>query len=148
MSKLIEQMRAEITAAMKFGDTVRRDTLKVVVAETESLAIRQSKTATDEMVFGVIRKAIEGNTESLGHLPTTDPRHAKLTQENVILTGYLPVMLSLDQVLAELASVQGDIKAAKSDGQATGVAMKLLKGKNLAVDGNTVGAAVKQIRAS
>jgi uncharacterized protein YqeY len=146
MSKLIAQMRQEIAAAMKSGDTVRRDVLKVVVAETESAAIRQSKQATDEMVYGVIRKSIEGNTESLGHLPATDARHGKLTQENAILTSYLPVMLSLDQVVAELATITADITAAKSDGQATGVAMKLLKGKNLAVDGNTVTQAVKQIR--
>lgn len=146
MSKLIEQMRTQITAAMKSGDTVRRDILKVIVGESESAAIRQSKETTDEMVFGVIRKAIEGNSESLTHLPFTDHRHSKLTEENTILTAYLPVTLSLDQVVVELASATAEITAAKSDGQATGVAMKLLKGKQLAVDGNTVTQAVKQIR--
>lgn len=148
MSKLIEQMRAEFTAAMKSGDALRRDTLRTVVGEAEAVAIRQNKPVTDEMVFGVIRKTIEGNVESLAHLPKTDPRHDKLTQESFILTAYLPVVLTLDQVLVELVGVAADITAAKSDGQATGVAMKALKAKQLAVDGNTVTQAVKQIRTS
>jgi uncharacterized protein len=148
MSKLIAQMRTEFTAAMKSGDALRRDTLRTIVGEVEAVAIRQNKPATDEMAFGVIRKTIEGNVESLGHLPKTDPRHDKLTQENFILAAYLPVMLTLDQVLIALTDAKQDIIDAKSDGQATGVAMKVLKTKQLAVDGNTVTQAVKQIRTS
>jgi uncharacterized protein YqeY len=148
MSKLIERMRAEITAAMKSGDTTRRDILKVVVGESEATAIRQSKPVTDEMVFAVIRKVVEGNVETTGHMKKEDPRYDKLTQESFILADYLPVTLTLDEVVKELDSIKADIVAAKSDGQATGVAMKLLKGKNLAVEGNTVGQAVKQLRAN
>jgi hypothetical protein len=43
--------------------------------------------------------------------------------------------------------VKDDIVAAGNDGQATGVAMKLLKSKGAAVDGKTVSAAVRKMRA-
>ena len=45
-----------------------------------------------------------------------------------------------------LASQLESIKGAKSDGQATGVAMKHLKASGAVFEGNDVAAAVKQIR--
>jgi hypothetical protein len=44
--------------------------------------------------------------------------------------------------------VRADIRNAKNDGQATGVAMKHLKGQSLPVQGQDVSAAVRQIRSA
>jgi uncharacterized protein len=49
--------------------------------------------------------------------------------------------------VAALAPVADAIRAAGNDGQATGVAMKQLKSTGATVDGKTVAAAVKQLRA-
>jgi uncharacterized protein YqeY len=69
-----------------------------------------------------------------------------LRQEIGVLSALLPKQLSVDDIVAALASEHDAIKAAKSDGQATGIAMKHLKSTGAAVSGNDVGAAVKQIR--
>jgi hypothetical protein len=45
-----------------------------------------------------------------------------------------------------LASKVDELKLAKSDGQATGIAMKFFKEAKLLVDGNTVTEVVKSIR--
>lgn len=76
------------------------------------------------------------------------PPLKKLNKEIAILEALLPRTLGVDEIVAALASVESDIKAAGNDGQATGVAMKHLKPQGLVVEGKDVSAAVKQIRSS
>jgi hypothetical protein len=71
---------------------------------------------------------------------------ATLARENAILLGLLPATLTPDQIVEKLGSVAADVRAAKNDGQATGVAMKHLKSMGTAVQGNDVTAAVKKMR--
>jgi hypothetical protein len=58
----------------------------------------------------------------------------------------LPKTLSVEEIAAQLGEVADAIKGAKNDGQATGVAMKHLKSKQLRVLGEDVSAAVKKLR--
>ncbi len=73
--------------------------------------------------------------------------YVRLGQENAYLETLLPRTLDRDAIRKELAPVAAELKAAKSDGQATGLAIKHLKQKGLAVLGEDVSAAVKQLRA-
>jgi uncharacterized protein YqeY len=70
----------------------------------------------------------------------------KLEEENRVLESLMPKRLGADEVAAQLASVAQQIKDAKSEGQATGVAMKHLKAGGASVDGTIVAEAVKKIR--
>jgi hypothetical protein len=59
----------------------------------------------------------------------------------------LPKTLDREAIRKELEAVAADLRGAKGEGQATGMAMKHLKGKGLAVLGEDVAVAVKEIRA-
>ena len=63
-----------------------------------------------------------------------------------MLATLLPRTMSVDDLVAALGAQAEAIRAAKSDGQATGVAMKHLKTTGGAFEGNDVAAAVKKIR--
>jgi len=94
---------------------------------------------------------IAGNNETRGELEkrgqTTHDAYARLALENGYLEALLPATLDRAAIRRELEPIAAELKAAKADGQATGLAMKHLKQKGLAVDGGEVAAAVKEIRA-
>ena len=76
-----------------------------------------------------------------------DPRAAALKKEIEALQSLLPKGMSVDQIVEALASQRDAIKAAKNDGQATGVAMKHLKSTGATFEGSDVAKAVQKIRA-
>jgi hypothetical protein len=124
--------------------------LQVVLGDASTAEARSGKKPTDEEVEKLIRKTMLGNQETLGILEQKgmagSENHAKLTAENALLQTLLPRTLSVEEITEHLAEVEKVIKDAKNDGQATGAAMKHLKGKQLKVLGDDVSAAVKQMR--
>jgi uncharacterized protein YqeY len=69
-----------------------------------------------------------------------------LRRENEILDGFLPRLLTKEEIKNHLNSVATEIMSAKSDGQATGVAVGVFKKAGLAVDGSDVSEIVKKMR--
>jgi uncharacterized protein YqeY len=130
---------------MKSGDTVARDVLRLALGEIQTAEARKSGTASDEDAAAAIRKLIKSNEETLG-LAGEGERATTLRHEIEVLSGLLPKQLSVDDIVAALTTEHEAIKAAKSDGQATGVAMKHLKATGASASGNDVAAAVKKIR--
>jgi len=142
---LVEDLKRRITAAMKAGDTVARDVLRLALGEIQSGEARKNATYSEEEAAAALRKLIKSNEETL-QLAGDSARAADLRRENEVLTELLPARLSPDQIVEILASQRDAIKAANNDGQATGIAMKHLKTVGAAVDGKDVSAAVKKIR--
>lgn len=142
---LIDDIKKQITGAMKSGDAVARDVLRLALSEIQTAEARKNVPASDDDAINAVRKLIKSNEETLG-LTTDTARADVLRREVAVLSALLPTQLSVDEIVAALAS-QGDaIKAAKSDGQATGIAMKHMKSTGASVSGSDVGAAVKKIR--
>jgi len=142
---LVDDLKKRIAAAMKSGDTIARDVLRLALSEIQAAEARKSATFTDEEAAAALRKLIKSNEETLA-LSGDDARAADLRHEIEALTSLLPAQLTPAQIAELLASQHEAIKAAKSDGQATGIAMKHLKTVGAAVDGKDVATAVKQIR--
>src|SRR5262245_57095526 len=144
---LVDDIKQRITAAMKAGDTVARDILRLALGEIQTAEARKNAGLSEDEATAAVRKLIKSNEETLGLTADTDAeRRATLRREIEVLSALLPKQLSVDDIVQALASEHEAIKAAKSDGQATGVAMKFLKGAGANVSGNDVGAAVKKIR--
>ncbi|MEO6603306.1 MAG: GatB/YqeY domain-containing protein [Polyangiaceae bacterium] len=142
---LIDQIKARMFQAIKAGAHVEKEILRVAMGEITTEAARPGRLGTDEEVLTILRKLVKSNEETLA--ATTDAeRRAVLTQENEILGTYLPKSLGLDEIIAALAPVVEQIKAAGNDGQATGIAMKQLKSTGAVVNGKDVGAAIKELR--
>ena len=142
---LVDDIKKQITLAMKSGDVAARDVLRLALGEIQTAEARKNAPASDEDAEGAIRKLIKSNEETLG-LTSEGERATTLRREIEVLSGLLPKQLSVDEIVAALASQHDAIKAAKNDGQATGIAMKHLKASGAAVSGNDVGAAVKKLR--
>lgn len=147
---MLETLKAKLTEARKAGRAADLPVLQVVLGEASTAEARSGKAPGDDEVEKIIRKTILGNEETMGLMKQRgmggEP-YAKLEAENALLKTFLPQTLSVAEIVAELGAVADAIKGAKNDGQATGVAMKHLKGKGLKVLGDDVTAAVKQVRA-
>ena len=142
---ILNKVEEAIKISMK-GDATHRNFLRLIKGELQMTEVRQNKPLTEEQEANVLKKMLKNNDETLGLLPADDARYAVLIEENEILKGLLPAVASIEDVKAALAPVLDQIKLAKSDGQATGVAMKTLKEAKLACDGNIVKEIVAELR--
>lgn len=147
---MLETLKARLTAARKAGQTLEMGTLQVILGDASTIEARSGKKATDDEIEKIVRKLVVGNTETIELLKqkgmADNPDVARRTTENLFLTSLLPKSMSVDEIKAALADVAEAIKSAKNDGQATGVAMKHIKSKNLKVQGEDVAAAVRILR--
>jgi uncharacterized protein YqeY len=144
---LVEDLKKRVTAAVKQGDTVARDVLRLALGEIQTAEARKNAPLGEEEAVAALRKLIKSNEETLAALAPEDDRVAALKREIEVLGALLPAQLSVVQIVAALDVARDAIKAAGSDGQATGIAMKHLKAVGASVNGAEVTAAVKQLRA-
>jgi uncharacterized protein YqeY len=142
---LVDELKKRIATAVKEGDSVARDVLRLALGEIQTAEARKNEKLSDEEVAGALRKLVKSNEETLG-LSGEGERAIALRKEIEVLSSLLPKALSIDEIVAALAPSIDAIKAAKADGQAVGVAMKHLKSTGATVAGNDVQAAVKRIR--
>lgn len=143
---LVDEIKKRAAAAVKQGDTITRDVLRLALGEIQTAEARKNEAVGEEEAAAALRKLIKSNEETLAALPAGDERIAVLKRENEVLTSLVPAQLSVAQIVEALAAHVEALKAAGSDGQATGIAMKHLKAAGADVKGTDVGAAVKQLR--
>lgn len=143
---LLDDIKAKMFAAMKSGDTVAKEILKVAMGEITTDAARAGRKGDDAEAQAILRKLMKSNEETMTNTSDAAQR-ATLEQENAVLATFLPKSLGVDEIVTLLAPVADAIKAAGNDGQATGVAMKHLKASGAVVGGKDVGEAVKKLRA-
>lgn len=142
---LVDEIKRRMMAAMKAGNTVEKEILRVALGEIQTVDARGTA-VTDEGAAAIVRKLIKSNEETLA-VTTDEAQKSTLAQETEILRSLLPRELGVPEIVEALAPVRDAIKAAGNDGQATGIAMKHLKASGAVVNGKAVGEAVKQIRA-
>jgi uncharacterized protein YqeY len=142
---LVDDLKKRITQAMKDKDEVAKDVLRVALGEIQTIEHRQNRALAEDESIAVVRKLVKSNEETLA--TSTGERAATLRRENEILATLLPASMTVDQIVDALASQRDAIRAAKSDGQATGVAMKHLKSTGASFEGAAATEAVKRIRA-
>ncbi|HET9959487.1 MAG TPA: GatB/YqeY domain-containing protein [Polyangiaceae bacterium] len=142
---LVDEIKSRMFKAMKAGNTVEKEILRVAMGEITTDAARPGRTGSDDEARAILRKLLKSNEETLAQ-PLEDAQRAALLEENRVLLDLLPKAPSLEDIQALLSSVAGEIRAAGNDGQATGVAMKHLKASGASVDGKLVAQAVKALR--
>ncbi len=142
---LTDEIRAQMIQAMKAKDDRTKAILRVALGEVQTNEASSGEKLDDAGVQKILRKLVKSIEETL-KVSAQDDRKAILEHELVVLGALLPQTLTKDQVVAALADALDEVRAAKSDGQATGVAMKHLKAAGAAVSGQDVAAAVREIR--
>ena len=142
---LVDEIKRRITAAMKAGNTIEKDILRLAYGEVQTAEARGTA-VSDEGVAAIVRKLIKSNEETIAATADGEAKRV-LVEENVVLASLLPKSMSVADIVEALSAVRDAIKAAGNDGQATGAAMKHLKASGAVVNGKDVTEAVKQIRA-
>ncbi len=142
---LLDQIKARMFQAMKAGNVVEKEILRVAVGEITTEAAREGRSGNDEEASAIVRKLIKSNEETLA-AGVDEEQQQVLRREIEVLASFLPKSLSADEILAALAPVTEAIKAAGNEGQAMGVAMKHLKAAGAVVSGKDVALAVKALR--
>lgn len=157
--------------ARKSGDKEALGLLSLILGDVATLKARTGKEVDENQIDNLIRSLFNKNSdvingkdidEEIAKVSGNDQRIqqlqelkkqrfqsdavAKLQKENKFFSTLLPATLSIEEIKVVLAEISVDIKAAKNIGQATGVAMKFLKPKNLKVLGDDVKVAVEQMR--
>ena len=132
---------------MKGGDQATRDTLRTVLGEAKMEAVRRKGEVSDEMILAVVRKSVTGLKETIP-LAKKDGRDTSIQEaELALMEALLPRALDREAIAAALAPHRDEIRAAKGDGQAMGVAMKLLKAPGATTTPDDVKAVVAATRA-
>ena len=109
---LRDQLKADVSAAMRSGETLRRDTLRMALSSLALVEKELKREATDDEVLGVIVKAVKTRKESVdAYTAANRPDLADAeTAEITILSTYMPEQLSdadVDALVAEAMSATG-----------------------------------------
>ena len=143
-------LRARLQEAIKAKDDLARDVLRVIMGETSTRGARTGKEPGEQEVHAIIRALVASNNETRKELAqrgqTTHEAYERLARENAYLEKLLPRTLDQAAIRQHLEPILPALRGAKNDGQATGLAMKHLKQEGLAVLGEDVAAAVKELR--
>jgi uncharacterized protein YqeY len=142
---LLDQLKARMFQAMKAGNAIEKEILKVAMGEITTDAARPGKKGDDEEAQAILKKLVKSNEETLA-LSQDEAQKQTLRTEIEALLAFLPKTLGVPEIVTALAPVAEAVKAAGNDGQATGVAMKHLKSLGAEVNGKDVSTAVRQMR--
>lgn len=122
------KIRTEITKAVKTGDTVARDVLRLVLGEMQ--LVSNGKEITDSLAQTVIKKTVKSNNETL-KLAEKEETQAALKKEISVLEQFLPQTMTEEESRIFINSLSLDFSNAKSVGQKIGMIFKSGVYKNL-----------------
>ncbi|WP_168219036.1 GatB/YqeY domain-containing protein [Limnoglobus roseus] len=144
---LHDELKARVIAAVRGGDGLTRDTLRTILGEAQTEAVRRTGEVTDEIVLGVVRKTVAGLKETIPLAKQAGRDTAPREVELALLESLLPKAWDREAIAAALAPLRDELRAAKNDGQAMGVAMKALKARGATTGPDDVKAVVAAVRA-
>ncbi|WP_040832985.1 GatB/YqeY domain-containing protein [Nocardia brevicatena] len=151
MSELKSRLRADMTAAMKAKDTLRLNTLRMVLSAIQNAEVAgsQARELSDDEIVKVLAKESKKRNESAeiytqagrGELAANEHAEARIIDE------YLPSQLTeaevadlADTAIAQVAEELGERPGMRQMGQVMKVATALAAGK---ADGSRISTAVK-----
>jgi hypothetical protein len=149
------QLAADLKDAMRSGDNLRRDVLRLVLTAISNAEIAgvntKDETASrgelpDAGVLDVLQKQAKQRRDSIeeygkaGRQDLVDRERGELD----VITGYLPAQLSREDITAEVTAIIEETGAsgAKDKNKVMPVAMQRLKGR---ADGRAINEVVKEL---
>ncbi len=136
---LRKKLSDDLKQAMRSGDTVRRDTLRMLIASVNNAEIAKQSALDNADVLGVISKDVKRHQESIdafkkGNRPDLV---AKEEAEMAVLQGYLPKQMSRDEIMAAAREVIAAL-GAKGMGDKGKVMQQLMPGLKGKADGKEI----------
>jgi uncharacterized protein YqeY len=147
--KTFTDIHEDLKGAMKAGDAVRRDTLRMLESALRNEAIelrKETDALTSEEVMTVVRRLVKQRREAASEYRQGDREElaTKEDTERELLEAYLPAGLSDDELRAIVAEAKESCGAtSKADfGRLMGVAVQKVAGR---ADGNQVKTVVEEM---
>lgn len=141
---LKEQLRTDMTAAMRAGDAQRRDVLRMVMAAVKQTEVDTRVNLDDAGVQDVLRKQIKLRHESIADYTRAGrPNEVEREMAEIaVIERYLPQMLSREEIeqLARAAIAEAGVSDPKGIGQVMSRLMPHVKGR---ADGRLVNEVVR-----
>jgi uncharacterized protein len=142
---LCEQLRTDLTQAMKSGDKVRLSTLRLLTAAIKNRQIAKGGALDDVEALEVVRLAIKQRREAiaLARQYSREDIAQQEEQELAILEAYLPEQLSTDDLIQHIDAIIQELGATsdKDLGRVMRALMLAVKGR---ADGTTVNRLVRE----
>ena len=142
MATLVERLETEYKTALKAGDRLRVDTLRLLKAGMQRVAIEKRKDILDDQeVIQVLTQQAKQRRETIESAKQSNRQDVLMqaTSELAILTSYLPQQLS-EEAIKQLVD-----EAIKTVGPNQGPIMKHVMGKAAgAADGKLVSQLVSE----
>jgi uncharacterized protein YqeY len=111
---LRDQINDDLKAAMRSGETVRRDTIRLLTAALKQREVDERKTLTDGDVLVVIEKMIKQRRDSISQFEQGGRQDLadKEKQELTLLQTYMPQAMGEDELAAAIAAAVSESGAA------------------------------------
>jgi uncharacterized protein YqeY len=112
-SPLLQEILADIKAAMKAHDTVTLEVLRTLHSDINNMAINAKKDVTDEVVLDVLAKSIKQRNESIEMLRKGGREESAQEEEKTLAVyqKYLPKQLTEDEVKALIEEIKAQVGA-------------------------------------
>jgi uncharacterized protein YqeY len=103
---LRDQINDDLKAAMRSGETVRRDTIRLLTAALKQREVDERKTLTDGDVLAVIEKMIKQRRDSISQFEQGGRQDLadKEKQELTLLQTYMPQAMGEDELAVAIAA--------------------------------------------
>lgn len=142
---LIEEIKTAMKSALKGRDTIRLETLRMVLAAVKNKEVELQRTLTDSDVIQLINKQINQRKDAIEQFSASgrDDLVKKEEAECAVLMAYMPQQLSKDAIEEKVADSIKELGAVgmKDMGRVMKAVMAQLAGR---ADGKLVNAIVKQ----
>jgi len=140
-----QKLQADMIAAMKAKDKMRKDAISALVSAAKKAAIDEGcrDNITEALVDRVVLKELKTVKEQIDTCPAD--RQALLSEYQArydIIKEYAPVMMSPEEVKSYIMEKFADVVATKNKGQVMKAVMGELKGK---ADGKVINQIVGEL---
>ncbi len=141
-----EQLQADLKAAMKSGDTQRKDALRFILAAIQQVEVDTRSQLTEEQTYGVLMTEAKKRRDSIAEMRKAGRNELadKEQMELGLIESYLPEQLSREELEAEARKAVDETgaKTPKDMGSVMKVLMPRVKGR---ADGKLVNEVVKSL---
>ena len=149
MTTLKETVTEDMKAAMRSGDRVRRDTLRMALSAVKQIEVDKRTTLDDDQVLSVLQNEAKKRQETIadfaqaGRAESAEPFHAELA----ILKEYLPTEVAEEELVARATAIiaEGGISGPRATGAVMKQMMSEFRGR---ADGKLVNQIVRRLLSS
>ncbi len=148
-ANLKQRLSDDLKQAMRSGDTLRRSTIRMLMAAINNAEIARQSKLEDSDVFGVIIKEIRQRRESIEAFKK-GKRQDLVDQEEAeaaVLQGYLPKQMTREEVVEAARKVIAEVGAA-GPGDKGKVMPKLMAQLRGRADGREINEVVSELLSS